>query len=218
MFRPPHIESDQLYPHNTPLVLVNNTNNLATSMSCGLTSTVSTYHPPLFAVWKITACFSTLSPQALAALPDETTLHDLAARVPMGFLSRLLDIPSFNGATNALLVELALPELTESQRSQLKGRVLELYRTHKTSDGSTEVMLLELNQTPRIFQLNMLALAMKDLGYPLPFKKEKIQKIKNPFDPSHADEYAMRAVARRLKWHYGVDVWIAEESISFDSW
>ncbi len=66
MFRPPHIESDQLYPHNTPLVLVNNTNNLATSMSCGLTSTVSTYHPPLFAVWKITACFSTLSPEALA--------------------------------------------------------------------------------------------------------------------------------------------------------
>ena len=42
----------------------------------------------------------------------------------MGFLSRLLDMPSFNGATNALLVELALPELTESQSSQLKGRVL----------------------------------------------------------------------------------------------
>ena len=126
--------------------------------------------------------------------------------------------PSFNGATNALLVELALPELTESQRSQLKGRVIELFRTHRSSNGSEEVALVELNQTPRIFQLNMLALAMKDLGYPPPFKKEKLQKIKNPFDPSHADEYAMRAVARRLKWHYGVEVWIAEESISFDSW
>jgi hypothetical protein len=136
----------------------------------------------------------------------------------MGFLSRLLDMPSFNGATNALLLELALPELTESQRSQLKGRVLELYRTHKASDGSTEVILTELNQTPRIFQLNMLALAMKDLGYPPPFRKEKIQKIKNPFDPVHADEYALRAVARRLKWSYGVEVWIAEESIRFDSW
>lgn len=136
----------------------------------------------------------------------------------MGFLSRLLDMPSFNGATNALLIELALPELTESQRSQLKGRVLELYKTHKTSDGSTEVILAELNQTPRIFQLNMVALAMKDLGYPPPFRKEKIQKVKNPFDPVHGDEYALRAVARRLKWHYGVEVWIAEESISFDSW
>lgn len=136
----------------------------------------------------------------------------------MGLLSRLLGMPSFNGATNALLVELALPELTESQRSQLKGRVLELFKTHRASDGAKEVLLTELNQTPRFFQLIMLALAMKDLGYPPPFKKEKIQKIKNPFDPCHADEYAMRAVARRLKWHYGVEVWIAEESISFDSW
>lgn len=136
----------------------------------------------------------------------------------MGFLSRLLDIPSFNGATNALLVELALPEFTESQRSQLKGRVIELFRTHRSSNGSAEVALTELNQTPRIFQLNMLAIAMKDLGYASPFKKEKIQKIRDPFDPNHADEYAMRAVARRLKWQYGVEVWIAEESISFDSW
>lgn len=136
----------------------------------------------------------------------------------MGFLSRLLDMPSFNGATNALLVELALPELTELQRSQLKGRVIELFQTHRAPDGSAEVALVELNQTPRVFQLNILALAMKDLGYPLPFKKEKIQKIRDPFDPNHADEHAMRAVARRLKWQYGVEVWIAEESITFDTW
>jgi hypothetical protein len=136
----------------------------------------------------------------------------------MGFLSRLLDMPSFTGATNALLVELALPELTELQRSQLKSRVIELLQTHRSLNGSTEVALVELNQTPRVFQLNMLALAMKDLGYPLPFKKEKIQKIQNPFDPKHADEHAMRAVARRLKWQYGVEIWIAEEPIGFDSW
>src|ERR1044071_7205182 len=102
----------------------------------------------------------------------------------MGLLSRLFGMPSFNGATNALLVELALPELTESQRSQLKGRVIELFKTHRASDGATDVLLAELNQTPRFFQLIMLALAMKDLGYPPPFKKEKIQKIKNPFDPT----------------------------------
>lgn len=136
----------------------------------------------------------------------------------MGFLSRLLDMPSFDGATNAFLVELALPELTEAQRSQLKGRVIDLFRTHRAIDGSADVILVELNQMPRFFQLNMVALAMKDLDFPTPFKKEKLQKIKNPFDPSHADEYAMRAVARRLKWHYGVEVWIAEESISFDAW
>ena len=55
----------------------------------------------------------------------------------MGFLSKLLDMPSFNGATNALLVELALLEFTESQRTHLKGRVIELYRTHRASTGAS---------------------------------------------------------------------------------
>ncbi|NGZ96063.1 MAG: hypothetical protein CV089_08025 [Nitrospira sp. WS110] len=136
----------------------------------------------------------------------------------MGFLSRLLNMPSFKGATNALLVELAIPELTETQRTQLKNRVVELIQTHRSPDRTPEAILVELNQTPRIFQLNVLALAMKELGHPPPLKKEKLQKVEDPFDPSHADEHALRAVARRLKWHYGVEVWLAEEPISFDSW
>jgi hypothetical protein len=136
----------------------------------------------------------------------------------MGFLSRLLKMPSFKGATNALLVELAIPELTETQRTQLKNRVVELIQTHRSPDRTPDAILVELNQTPRIFQLNVLALAMKELGHPPPLKKEKLQKVEDPFDPSHADEHALRAVARRLKWHYGVEVWLAEEPISFDSW
>lgn len=136
----------------------------------------------------------------------------------MGFLSRLFNMPSFKGATNALLVELAIPELTEPQRTQLKNRVVELIQTRRAPDQTPEAVLVQLNQMPRIFQLNVLALAMKDLGHPLPLKKEKLQKVEDPFDPSHADEHALRAVARRLKWHYGVEVWLAEEPISFDSW
>ncbi len=136
----------------------------------------------------------------------------------MGFLSRLFNMPSFKGATNALLVELTIPELTETQRTQLKNRVVELIQTYRSPDRTPEAILVELNQTPRIFQLNVLALAMKELGHPPPLKKEKLQKVEDPFDPRHADEHALRAVARRLKWHYGVEVWLAEEPISFDKW
>ena len=136
----------------------------------------------------------------------------------MGFLSKLLDMPSFNGATNALLVELALLEFTESERTHLKGRVIELYRTHRTAEGTEEVTLVELNQTPRFFQLNLVALAMKDLGYKPPLKKEKLKKVRDPFDPNHADARALNAVARRLKWQHGIEIWIREEPISFDSW
>lgn len=136
----------------------------------------------------------------------------------MGFLSKLLDMPSFSGATNALLVELALLEFTESQRTHLKGRVLELYRMHRASTESVEVTLVELNQTPRFFQLNLVALAMKDLGLKPPLKKEKLKHIRDPFDPTHADGRALNAVARRLKWQHGIEIWIREEPISFDSW
>ncbi|MBX3327519.1 MAG: hypothetical protein U0223_16910 [Nitrospira sp.] len=136
----------------------------------------------------------------------------------MGFLSKLLDMPSFNGATNALLVELALLEFTESERTQLKGRVVDLYRTHRAADGTIEAAMVELNQIPRFFQLNLVALAMKDLGLKPPLKKEKLQKVHDPFDPNHADERALNAVARRLKWQHGIEIWIREEPISFDSW
>jgi len=136
----------------------------------------------------------------------------------MGFLSRLIDMPSFNGATNALLVELTLPTLTESQRTELKVRVVEVFRSRVASDSPAEAALAELNQAARIVQLNLLALAMKELGYQPPLKKEVLHTVRDPFDPNHADERAMRAVARRLKWKHGVEIWISEESISFDTW
>jgi hypothetical protein len=136
----------------------------------------------------------------------------------MGFLSRLLDMPSFNGATNALLVELTIPTLTESQRVQLKCRVVEEFRARMDSDSPLETALSNLNQASRVAQLNLLALAMKELGVAPPLKKEVLYKVRDPFDPTHADEHAMRAVARRLKWKHGVEIWIAPEPISFDSW
>lgn len=136
----------------------------------------------------------------------------------MGFLSRLIDMPSFNGATNALLVELTIPTLTESQRTQLKLRVIEVFQTLTASDRPAAAALAELNQTSRIAQLNLLALAMKELGYHPPLKREVLYMVRDPFDPRHADESAMRAVARRLKWKHGVEIWISPEPISFDSW
>ncbi len=136
----------------------------------------------------------------------------------MGFLSRLIDMPSFKGATNALLVELAIPTFTESQRTDLKVRVIEVFRTHRAADGPVEAVLADLNQTSRVAQLNLLALAMKELKVAPPLKKEPLQKVHDPFDPVHADERALSAVARRLQWQYGVQISVGEESISFDSW
>lgn len=136
----------------------------------------------------------------------------------MGILSRLFGMPSFDGASNALLVELTLPTLTAAQRAQLKVRVVEAFRARGVSGMPAEAALVDLNQATRIAQLNLLSLAMKELGYKPPLKREAWHKVQDPFDPGHADERALRAVARRLKWKHGVEIWIGEESISFDSW
>jgi len=136
----------------------------------------------------------------------------------MGFLSKLFRMPPFGGATNALLVELTLPSLTEVQRAQLKARLVSVFQKHGPSDTSAEVALSNLNQTPRFVQLNFLALAMKELKLKPSLKREPLHKVRDPFDPSLADESALRAVARRLKSAHKVEIWIGEEPITFDSW
>ena len=136
----------------------------------------------------------------------------------MGFLSKLLRMPSFSGATNALLVELTLPTFTAAQRAQLKVQLVEVFRMRGVSTMPAEAALIDLNRSPRFVQLNFLALAMKELGYKPPLERESLHKVRDPFDPNLADEGALRAVARRLKCKHDVEIWIGSEPISFDSW
>jgi len=136
----------------------------------------------------------------------------------MKFLRRLFTMPSFSGATNALLVELTLPQLTASQRTQLKACLVEVLRRGGFPSMPAEIALDDLNQSTRVAQLNFLALAMKELGYKPSLKNEVLHKVRNPFDPNLATEDALRAVARRLKWKHGVEISIGPDSISFNSW
>jgi hypothetical protein len=136
----------------------------------------------------------------------------------MKILRRLFNIPSFEGATNVLLVELTLPTLTDAQRTELKIRVIEVFQKLGPPDLTPEAALLGLNQASRLTQLNFLALAMDELGFDPPLKKEIFFKVPDPFDPKLADEHTLRAVARRLKWKYGIEVEIGVEPISFDAW
>jgi hypothetical protein len=136
----------------------------------------------------------------------------------MSLLSRMLGIPSFAGSTNALLVELTLPTLTDPQRSELKLRAIQFLQNIGSPGMSPETALADLNQASRMTQLNVLALAMKELGYKPALSSERLRAIKDPFASDLVNEHALRAVARRLKWKYGVEVSLSLESITFDSW
>jgi hypothetical protein len=136
----------------------------------------------------------------------------------MGLLRRIFGIPSFAGSTNALLVELTLPTLTDPQRAELKVRVIEVFRKVTPPDVAAETILADLNQASRMTQLNLLALAMKELGYKPSLSSERLRAVRDPFAPDLVNEHALRAVARRLKWKYGVEASLSIESITFDTW
>jgi len=136
----------------------------------------------------------------------------------MGLLGRLFDIPSFAGSTNALLVELTLPTLTDAQRAQLKVRAIQFLQNIGSPGMSPETALADLNQASRMTQLNLLALAMKELGYKPALSSERLRRVRDPFAHDLVNEHALRAVARRLKWKYGVEASLSHESITFDSW
>jgi hypothetical protein len=67
-------------------------------------------------------------------------------------------------------------------------------------------------------QLNLLALAMKELDYKPSLASERLRTVSDPFASDLVNEHALRAVARRLKWKYGVEASLSIESITFDSW
>jgi len=136
----------------------------------------------------------------------------------MGFFSTLFGMPSFAGSTNTLLVELTLPSLSDPQRTELKTRVIEYLQNTGSLGTSPETALAQLNHASRITQLNLLAIAMKELGYRPALSTERFKKIHDPFAPDLVDEHTLRAVARRLKWAHGVEPHIGEEPINFDTW
>lgn len=136
----------------------------------------------------------------------------------MELFRRLFGLPSFAGSTNALLVELMLPTLTDAQRAELKKRAIEFLQNTGSAGTSPEAALAVLNQASRITQLNLLALAMKELGYKPPLSTERFKRVRDPFAIDLVDERTLRAVARRLKWAHGIDPVIGKDPLNFDSW
>ena len=136
----------------------------------------------------------------------------------MGFLSNLFRIPSFDGATNVLLMELMLPKLTAVQRAQLKHQYVERARRSGSPDVTDEAVLSQLNGSARTVQLICLACAMKELGYESPLKDEHWHNVKNPFDPCHSDKTILKAASKRIFSNHRFVVTVGSKPLNFNSW
>lgn len=136
----------------------------------------------------------------------------------MGFLSHLFRMPSFDSATNALLVELMLPKLTAAQRAQLKGQYVARERRSGSPNVTDEAVLRHLNGSTRMAQLICLARAMKELGYESPLMNEYWHTVKNPFDSCHSDPTILKAVSKRIFANHRLVVTVGSKPLNFDSW
>lgn len=135
----------------------------------------------------------------------------------MGLFRKLLGIPSFSGATNALLVEMVLPTLTDEQRRQIKNKLVSIYRNGGSPRASEESALSSISSSGRIVLLNFIALALNELGYLPPLKNEDWSVVRNPFH-DETTESNLWAVSKRLKSTHGVNVSVGVGLVDFDSW
>lgn len=135
----------------------------------------------------------------------------------MGLFRKLLGMPSFGGATNALLVEIMLPAFTGNQKREIKNKLVSIYRNGGSSRASEEAALSSISSSGRIVLLNFIALALNELGYLPPLKNEYWSVVRNPFS-EETTESNLWAVSKRLKSTHGVDVSIGKDPINFDLW
>lgn len=130
----------------------------------------------------------------------------------MGFLSSLFrGNKGFATATNALLAEHMLPTLTEQQKDQVRGQIGYIFRAGGFPNITEDFIYTQFHSQPRVVQLNILALALNDLGLKPPFKGEFWHEVRNPFRPDIYDSKDIAAVQARLSHQHGVHFQLAED-------
>lgn len=117
----------------------------------------------------------------------------------MGLLSFLFRGNSgFATATNALLAEYMLPNLTSDQKKKVRAQIAHIFRAGGFPGLTDEFIRTHFNSKPRAVQLNFIAIALNDLGINPPFKGEFWHEVRNPFLPNIYDAGDMEAVQARL--------------------
>lgn len=132
----------------------------------------------------------------------------------MGLFSFLFKGNSgFAAATNALLAEYMLSNLTGDQKNKLRAQIAHIFRAGGFPGLSEEFIRTKFNSQPRAVQLNFVALALNDLGINPPFRGEFWHEVKNPFLPNIYDAADLEAVQARLSNQHRVHFQLATGSL-----
>ncbi|WP_425221733.1 hypothetical protein [Pseudomonas sp.] len=134
----------------------------------------------------------------------------------MGFFSSLFrGTKGFAAATNALLAEHMLPTLTEAQGDDIREQIAYILSAGGGMHMDREQVYIQFNSLPRVMQLNLIALALNDLGVSPPFKGEFWHEVRNPFLPNIYNPSDFEAVQSRLSHQHGIHFHLPVEPIHF---
>lgn len=134
----------------------------------------------------------------------------------MGFLSSLFKgNKGFAAATNALLAENMLPSLSKADKDNVRLQIAHIFRTGGFPNISDDFIYTQFNSQPRAAQLNLVAMALNELGIEPPFKGESWHEVRNPFLPSAYDASDLAAVQARMSNQHGVHFQLGGDSLHF---
>lgn len=135
----------------------------------------------------------------------------------MGLLGKLLGTDKFSAATNALLAEHLISTLSTHQKSELRAYIPVVF-SHAGLSMSEDQALNKFNRDSRFEQLNILAMALNEMGFEPNISGEFWQEVRNPYMPGLDNPSHVEAVRTRLKKSRGVDVSIGAGSLDILSW
>lgn len=121
----------------------------------------------------------------------------------------------FAASSNALLAEYMLPDLSADIKNQVRAQIAYIFRAGGFSNISDEYVYTKFNSSPRQIQLNLIAIALNDIGIQPSLKGEFWQEVRNPFRPDIYDRGEMEAVQARLAHQHKIHFQVSKEPLHF---
>lgn len=132
----------------------------------------------------------------------------------MGFLKSLFrGTKGFATATNAILAEYMLPTLETDVKDQVRAQITHIFRAGGFPNLTDDFIYTKFNSESRPVQLNLIALALNDLGIQPPFEWESWHEVRNPFRRDIYDDADIEAVQARLSHQHRVHFQLPKESL-----
>ncbi len=127
----------------------------------------------------------------------------------MGLLKSLFrGTKGFSAATNALLAEHVLGTLTVGEKDNVRKQIEHIFRAGGSPNISDDFIFRKFNRETRAVQLNLVAMALNDLGIFPPFEGEFWHEVRNPFRAGIVDSADIEAVQERLLNQHGSNIQI----------